>query len=505
MSETFQGLFRRGRARSSILAGALLLAGLFFTTGLLTSRSLDSATTAEAAVEPKALESARDLSLAFKQASREVKPTVVNIRSIQRAQRGRGGGGGQPGTPDSLEDLFGQEFFRRFFGEMLPQQPFEREGMGSGVIVSQDGYLLTNYHVVRGADEIEVRLDDSRTFLAEVVGTDDKTDLAVLKIDAEDLPVARFGDSDALEVGDWVMAVGNPFGFDHTVTAGIVSAKGRSAVGIVDYEDFIQTDAAINPGNSGGPLLNLEGQIVGINTAIVSRAGAFNGIGLAIPINMARQIMDSILTQGRVIRGWMGVGIQDLNEDLAQSFGYDSSDGVLISQVSPDSPAEAAGFEEGDIVIEFDGDAMTGAAELRNRVAATAPGSKADVRVFRDGKEKTLKMTIGERESEAVAAAPDAGADGIGLVVENLTLAKARQLGYEEAGGVLIREVEPGSVAARAGLRPGEVIVSVGGTTVANIGEFNTAIREADLEKGARLKVLSPNNLQRFVLIKKRG
>lgn len=504
MSELISIPSRRGRARVSLLmlTGAVLLTALVATTGLLGTRSLDSASTARAAVEPKALESARDLSTAFKQASRDVKPTVVNIRSIQRSRMGRGG---PEGGPESLEDLFGEEFFRRFFGEMLPQQPFEREGMGSGVIVSEDGYLLTNYHVVRGADEIEVRLADARTFLAEVVGTDDKTDLAVLKIDAEELPVANFGDSDELEVGDWVMAVGNPFGFDHTVTAGIVSAKGRSAVGIVDYEDFIQTDAAINPGNSGGPLLNLEGEIVGINTAIVSRAGAFNGIGLAIPINMARQIMDSILTQGRVIRGWMGVGIQDLNEDLAQSFGYDSSEGVLISQVSPDSPADDAGFREGDIVIAFGGEKMENAAELRNTVAATVPGTETDVRVFREGKEETLTMTIGERESDAVAAAPGVGADGIGLRVQNLTPAQARQLGYEEARGVLIRQVEPGSLAARSGLRPSEVIVAVGDTDVENVGEFNAAMRQADLEEGVRLKVLSPQGLQRFVLIKKRG
>lgn len=443
---------------------------------------------------------ARDLSEAFKQASREIKPTVVNIRSIKRRA-----GGQRPAAPsDPLGGLFGEEF-RRFFEDMFPEAPFEQEGMGSGVIVSADGYLLTNYHVVRGADELEVRLSDSRTFKAKVVGTDDKTDLAVLKIDAKNLPAARFGNSDALEVGDWVIAVGNPFGFDHTVTAGIVSAKGRSAVGIVDYEDFIQTDAAINPGNSGGPLVNLDGEVVGINTAIVSRVGAFNGIGLSIPSKMARQIMESIRNDGRVIRGWMGVGIQDLNGDLAASFGYPKTEGVLVSQVSPGGPAAKAGMKEGDIIVAFDGETMKDAAQLRNTVAATTPGESVSVRVFRSGRERTLTVTVTEREAEATEVTESEGTSGLGIVVETLTPAAAKQLGYAQSTtGVLIRQVEPGSVAARAGLGANEVIVAVGEKTVQNVGEFQSALRNSDMEKGIRLKVLAPEGFQRFVFLKSR-
>lgn len=491
-----QHVKRVGRVRKTALAPLAIVTIVMAGSGLLFHPAVNGGREAHADAFAKELDGVEGLSRAFKYVAQKVKPSVVNIRSTKRLL---GGGRNGEQTENPFGDLFGEDFFEKFFGN--PNMLFEQQGVGSGVIVSKDGYILTNNHVIDGASEIEVTLMDDGKYIAEVIGTDEKTDLAVLKIDAEDLPAAEFGDSDALEVGDWVMAIGNPFGFDQTVTAGIVSAKGRSSVGIVDYENFIQTDAAINPGNSGGPLVNLRGEVVGINTAIVSRAGGWNGIGLAIPVAMAESIMDSIITDGHVVRGWMGVAIQDLNPDLAESFGYEGTDGVLVGDVAEDGPADDAGIKEGDIVAEFGGKPMRNVHDLRNTVAATIPKSKVEIKVLRNGKFKTLKMTVGEMEPEKVVAKPKN--EELGMQLETLTRERAATLGDEDLEGVLVLAVQPGSTAHRAGLRADFVIVEAGDAEIENVEDLLAALEEADLEKGLRLKVYIQGHEQ-YLFLKSR-
>jgi serine protease Do len=373
------------------------------------------------------------------------------------------------------------------------------------VIVSEGGYILTNNHVVAGADEVTVALSDDRRLTAEVVGTDDKSDVAVLKVDAENLLPAPLGDSDAIRVGQWVLAIGSPFGLDQTVTAGIVSAKGRADVGIADYEDFIQTDAAINPGNSGGPLVNLEGEVVGINTAIASRTGGFMGVGFAIPSNMARTIMENIIDDGRVERGWLGAMIQDLSPELAESFNFHSTDGVLIGDVVPDGPADKAGIRAGDIVTKFNGKPVRKMSQLRNAVASTAPETEAEVEVFRDGKRMTRTVTIGLLEGRYVAGGGTPSAFDLGMTVQTLTPEMAQQAGFErDEKGVIVTQVESGSLAARVGIRPGDLIVAVGAARIGDLGDFREAMRESDVRRGIRMQV-KREGVQRFVFLKSAG
>ncbi len=348
-------------------------------------------------------------------------------------------------------------------------------------------------------------LSDRRTISAKVVGTDPKTDVAVVKVAADDLVPAPLGDSDAAEVGEWVLAVGSPFGLDQTVTAGIISAKGRQ-MDIADYEDFIQTDAAINPGNSGGPLVNLKGQVIGINTAIASRTGGNNGVGFAIPSNLASSIRDAIVKHGRVQRGRLGALIQDLNEDLAKSFNYDSNKGVLVGDVLDDSPAKKAGLKSGDIVIEFNGKEMEDANQLRMAVAATAPGTGSDLTIVRDGKRQTLKITTDELTDETAKTGPRGAAEessaDFGLTVQTLTPELADQLGYEQNQlGAVITNVDPTSIAARVGLQPRDLVVDVDGKAIRNIRDFREAMSKADTAQGVRLQVMRDGN-RRFVFLK---
>ena len=458
------------------------------------------------------LAGAKDLTTAFQQVTKVLRPSVVSISSVKRMTPTARGPGNEElrEMPEEFRRFFGDDMFERFFGGRIPERGFAQRGLGTGVIVSEDGYVLTNNHVVAGADEVTVTLSDDRQFKAETVGADVKSELAVLKIDAQDLVPAELGDSDKIEVGQWVLAIGSPFGLRETVTAGVISAKGRANVGIADYEDFIQTDAAINPGNSGGPLVNLDGQVIGINTAIASRTGGYMGIGFAIPSNMARQIMDSIIATGQVERGWLGAIIQDLTKDLASSFGYDSTDGVLIGDVVSGGPADKAGLQAGDIVLEYNGKPVADAAQFRNAVAATDPNSEAEIVVFRDGQRKTLQVQIGLLDEQVAARGPGVPGGGgapaesleWGMNVKTLTPELARQAGVDEnQSGVVVTEVAPGSIAAEAGLRPGDVIVSVGGAPVANVSAFREAIDEAELEKGVRLQV-NRQGMRRFVVIK---
>jgi serine protease Do len=404
---------------------------------------------------------------------RAVKPAVVNISTTQTV-RSEGHGLGPPGM--NPQDPF-SEFFRHFFPEM--PRSFTQRSLGSGVIIDQDGYIVTNAHVVRNADKIVIKLDDKREFEGRRVGIDDKMDVALLKIAApHDLTVAPLGDSNTLEVGDWVLAIGNPFGLSETVTAGIVSALGR-VIGQGPYDNFIQTDASINPGNSGGPLIDMHGQVVGINSAIFSQSGGNIGIGFAIPIDSVKGVLEQLKTRGKVIRGWLGVAIQDVTPDLAQSFGLKKAQGALVADVTPDGPAARAGLERGDIIIEYEGTDIDEAHQLPVLVADTKIGKRVSITVLRNGEEKTLHATIAEMPATAAAAGP--GEEGEteqdwGLTVSNITPDVAQQLDLETTKGVVITEVDPDSPAGDAGLQPGDVVTQANRQAVRNVKDYRKAI-----------------------------
>ena len=470
---------------------------------------------------PQALEHAENLSGAFKHASHVIGPAVVSIRSTKviKSPSVRGSRP-TPEIPEEFRRFFEDDLFERFgaspfggeipFGSQRGGGEMRQQGQGTGVIISEDGYIVTNNHVVDGADEVQVQLYDRRTFDAKVIGTDSKTDVAVLKIEGDDLTAAALGDSDRMEVGDWVVAVGSPFGLQSTVTAGIVSATGRANVGIVEYEDFIQTDAAINPGNSGGPLVNLRGEVVGINTAIASRSGSFAGVGFSIPINMVKSVVDDLMDDGTVQRGWLGAAIQDLNDELADSFNYDSTDGVLVGQVVPESPAERAGLQAGDIILKLDGRPQRDANGLRHQVAATKPQTRVPMVVLRDGKEQTLQVTVGLLDEGAVAKfdktprseGESGSASGLGMSARTLTPELAARFGLSDStSGVVVTDVETDGIARRGGIRPGDVIVKINGKSVDSAEQFQQLASESDLARGVRILVNS-RGLQRFVLLR---
>jgi serine protease Do len=468
------------------------------------SRLAYAAETGRALAARGDLQHTKDLSVAFHDVATAMRPSVVTITSTKKIHLSSNNE--QPNMPDLPEGFrrfFGDDLFHHFQPFQMPGEGFQRQGQGSGVIVDREGYILTNNHVVNGMDEVKVTLSDHRSFTAKIVGTDPKTDLALLKIDAKDLVAAELGDSKAMQVGDWVVAIGSPFGLDMTVTAGIVSATGRSNVGITDYEDFIQTDAAINPGNSGGPLVNLQGQVIGINTAISSSNGGNMGVGFAIPSDMAQAIMHSLIEKGHVERGWLGAMIQDLNEDLSQSFGYHGTEGVLLGDVLDDGPAKKAGLQSGDIIVKYNGRKMKDANALRQAVAATEPNTDAEVLAFRNGKEQTFTVHIAQMESNSVVA--KAGGEesvDLGITVRTLTPDTAKQLGYEgDEHGVVVTEVEPGSVAASLGIRPKDVIVSVGSQEIHGAADFRKALDNNDLSKGIRLQVMR-DGAKRFAFAK---
>jgi serine protease Do len=454
----------------------------------------------EALAARQELRTIGDLSKAFEEVATAMKPSVVNIRAV-KIVAGASVLRGTPDQDDMLRRFFGDEFFKRFHGRPMPEEGFRQQGTGTGVIVSADGYILTNAHVARDADELTVTLLNNKDYKAKVVGTDDKTDIAVLKVDAKGLVPAALGDSDEIRVGEWVVAVGSPFGLTQTVTQGIISAKGRANVGISDYEDFIQTDAAINPGNSGGPLVNLRGEVIGINTAIVSGSGGSVGIGFAVPINMAKTVMDGLMKNGKIERGYLGVNIQNLTEELAKSFDYDGTKGVLIGDVTPNSPAAKAGLKAGDIITHLNGKEMEDMNQLRNAVAATPPGTKVDVEVFRDGKNKTVEVALGELEGKVHMARGTDQSEDLGITVRELTRDEAKQLKDENAKGVLVIEVKPGSLADKAGIRAGDVITAVGGKSVTSVDELHAAIKHQDVKKGVRMQVVT-EGVRRFVFLK---
>lgn len=400
--------------------------------------------------------------------AKRAKASVVNVSSVKKTKQE----GQRFQSP-----FFDDPFFRRFFGEeferrMPAPREFQQQGLGSGVIVTSDGYIITNNHVVEGADELNISLPDKRTFKAKVIGTDPKTDVAVIKIDASNLPALPWGDASQLEVGEMVLAVGNPFGLSQTVTMGIISAIGRANVGIVDYEDFIQTDAAINPGNSGGALVNLKGELIGINTAIFSQSGGYMGIGFAIPSTMAKSVMQSLTKHGKVIRGWIGLSIQDVTPDLAKEFGAIETKGALVGDVMDDSPASKAKLERGDIITIYNATPVRDSNHLRGLVADTPPGTTVHVSVLRDKQTLALNITIGELPKELAKASRDGSGKGehalAGITVENV-----RQSGRSKASsGVVVTDIEPESPAERAGLQKGDVIREINRKPVKDLKDF---------------------------------
>jgi len=405
-------------------------------------------------------------------------------------------------------DPFGDDFFDRFFRRPSPrrhQRKKLRPVQGSGFIISPDGYILTNNHLVGEAEKITVKFANEREFTAKLIGTDPESDVAVIKIDAKkDLPFLELADSDTIEVGEWVIAIGNPFGLDHSVTAGIISAKGRSEVGLATFENYIQTDAAINPGNSGGPLLNLDAEVVGINTAIVSRSGGFVGIGFAIPINMAKAIYKELIDTGTVVRGFLGVNIQDLDPDTAELLDLDKdTKGVVLPDVTEGSAADKAGIKPYDVIVEFEGEKVEKARELLGRVSSLKPGTKVKIVVLRDKKRKTITAELGTRlpRDEITAAPPTDVMDHLGIAVQDLTNELAERLGYKGMTGVVVSRVEPGSEAAREGITRGTLIMEVNRAKVRDTKEFNTAINKA-AKKGKVLLRIRQERSTRLVVLK---
>lgn len=434
----------------------------------------------------------------FTKLAAEAAPAVVNISTTQTLNR-------QSSRQQEIPEIF-----RHFFGELPENHPQprsqQRQSLGSGFIISADGYILTNNHVVENADEILVRLNDRSEYLAEVIGTDPSSDLALLKVAAKNLPAVKIGDSDKLQVGEWVLAIGSPFGFDYSVTAGIVSAKGR-ALPRETYVPFIQTDVAINPGNSGGPLFNLKGEVVGINSQIYTRSGGFMGLSFAIPMQLALEVADQLKNQGKVSRGWLGVAIQDINRDLAESFGLEKPQGALIANVDPDGPGAQGGLKAGDIIVQVNSTQINSSSDLPLAIGQIRPGTSTKFVLLREGKRRTLTFKVGERQEEVQQASTAAGnssnepveAARLGLSVEVLSANLKQRWSLEK--GVQVTEVKRNSAAQAAGIRRGDVLVSLGGTDISNPAHFRQLV--ADLPKNQSVAVrLVRNGSPIFVAIK---
>ncbi len=427
---------------------------------------------------------------------------VVNISTTQKVVANEM----QPQLPEGMEIPEGvpfDELLKRYFGEGGPGvpggpsgpgggEPNEAKSLGSGFIISPDGYVITNHHVIKDAEEVVVRLQDRRELVAKIVGSDKRSDIALLKLEAKELPVVKMGSSDELKVGEWVLAIGSPFGFDHSVTAGIVSAKGRSLPSD-NYVPFIQTDVAINPGNSGGPLFNLDGEVIGVNSQIYSRTGGFMGLSFAIPIDVAMQVVEQLKSQGKVSRGWLGVQIQDVTRELAESFGMKKPQGALVSKILPKSPAGAAGLQIGDIIEEFNGKEINTSAELPPMVGATKIGETAKLKVRREGKSVDVPVKIGALPDEEPAVASNEGAVAgdnvarLSVSVANPTDEQREQLELPKTGGVLIMGVKPGP-AAEAGIRRGDVILRVGDQAVRDVKHLGEIVQ--GLPKGKSVAML---------------
>jgi serine protease Do len=451
---------------------AILVWALFATVETINGSGIGSGLSvwASTSVEPPMVPAS------FSQLADAVGPSVVNIRTVKTLK------GGGPvfrhfqREPGGRENPF-NEFFERFFGDEM-QREFKQPSLGSGFIIDKDGYVVTNNHVIEDADQIKVKLDDDKEFDAQVVGRDPSTDIALLKIkSSHDFPVAKLGDSAQLKVGQWVVAIGSPFGLERTVTAGIVSAKGR-VIGSGPYDDFIQTDASINPGNSGGPLLNLRGEVVGINTAIIA---AGQGIGFAIPINLAKGIIAQLKSGGEVTRGWLGVAIQDLNQEMAEYYGIESKQGVFVADVFKGDPADAAGIKPKDIIVEVNGKKVETTRQLTSLVASIPVGQSAKVKVIRDGQSKTFSVKIAKRDDSKLTSrgeSPEKREDQLGLRVSGLTPEIAQRFNIKEASGVIVIDVQNGSQADEAGMRVGDIIKEINHQTVESVRDYDEALRK---------------------------
>jgi serine protease Do len=446
---------------------------------------------------------------AFASVAEKASPGVVGIvtkRKVAATPR-TGQTPDEESSDPSGDDLF-NFFFRRSPQDRLPQREYTQRAQGSGFIISSEGHILTNNHLVSGADEVMVELAQGRMVKARLIGTDPESDVAVIRIDANNLTPVALGNSDAIEVGEWVLAIGNPMGLSHTVTAGIVSAKGRSGLNISTYENFIQTDAAINMGNSGGPLINLDGEAVGINTAIVGPSGGNIGIGFAIPINMAKDVADQLIQTGSVERGCLGVYPQDLTPDLAEALDLKETRGVVVAQVTEGSAAARAGLERGDIVLEFDRVPVESAAQFRNLVAGRKPGQVIDVVVVRDGQRRTVEVKLDKRPSGEELVSRQRERRGrpeetrpLGLAVQDLTAELAERYGLDDQAGVVITRVTPGSEAAEKGLRAGYIIREVNRRPVNSVAEFKDAVAAA-AARGRALLLITDGQASQYVVLK---
>jgi len=499
----FEGFFSQRWARSRRLLAALSF--LIFATVV--------ATPALPASEG-GIEALRQSGKAFSSVAGVVSPSVVNIQTE---------GGGEASGPDQSPGAlpfnhpfpFGEDFFERFFGERpqgLPRREEPRSrpqviGQGSGFVFSPKAgmpadktYILTNNHVVENAGKIRVKLRDGREFDARITGHDPSSDIAVIEIPTGGLKPLPLADSSQLDIGEWVIAVGNPFGLSHTVTVGVVSAKGRTSLGINDYEDFIQTDAAINPGNSGGPLVNLNAEVVGMNTAIFSRSGGYMGVGFAIPSNLMGAVAEQLIQTGEVTRGYLGIVIQQLTPDLAESFGMTQGQGILVAQVTPGSPAAAAGLRQGDVIIAHQGETVTDVGAFRNRIALTPPGGQARLTVLRDGQTREVQVTIGTLTHEAQAAATtNQDAEALGLKVQTLTPQLADQFNATPGEGVVVTGVKSGSVAAMAGIEAGTIILQVNHQWVRDAQAFRQMIEQSNDKRV--LLLLRKGNMQQYLVL----
>ncbi|RJQ17917.1 MAG: DegQ family serine endoprotease [Nitrospiraceae bacterium] len=436
-------------------------------------------------------------STAFSEIVRAVSPVVVNISTSKIVER----------DSKPFSDLFDDQFSDFFEPYHKMPKKWKEQSLGSGVLVSPDGYILTNTHVVEKADEITVTLYDQQNYKGKIIGSDPKTDIAVIKIPKEDLPAIKWGDSDKIQVGEFVLAFGNPYSLSNTVTMGIVSAVGRANVGIADYEDFIQTDAAINPGNSGGPLVNIKGELIGINTAIFSRTGGYQGIGFAVPSNMAKSVMTQLIKQGKVTRGWLGVTIQNFTPELAREFGLSKSSGALVTEILNGSPAEKAGLKRGDIIVEVDNKEVKNVETLRNMIAQSRVGSRITLKVVREGKPLPLSVAITELPQDAAQAVPQEPEEKFlrednalaGFRVMDLSQEIAKQLDIpKDEKGVVIVKVDPYSTAEDAGLKKGDVIQEINKKTIRNISDFNNVVSK--LRKGDTLLLFINRSGNKFYI-----
>ena len=455
------------------------------------------------AQDEESINALRQIGKAFSAIAKKASPAVVGIKAEKVYTQ-------QFQHPFFDDPFFDDDFFERFFGQPRERQrqrkprerKYKRRAQGSGFVISQDGYILTNHHLVGEAEKVSVQFSDKKEVEAKVIGTDPESDVALIKIEEVNLPYLEMADSDALEVGEWVIAIGSPFGLSHTVTAGIVSAKGRSNVGLATYEDFIQTDAAINPGNSGGPLLNLDAKVVGINTAIMSRSGGNMGIGFAIPINMAKSIHEQLKDGGKVVRGYLGVTLNEITPELAKVFELEEAKGAVLSEVLKDSAAEKAGLKHNDIVVEFNGKPVEEVKDLMRRVALLKPGTKVELVVLRDGEKKEFEVELGERPKPEELAGTDKSKlmEELGFEVKNLTEELEKRLGYEGMLGVVVTQVTPDSEAAEKGLASGMLILEVNRNVVENTKNFQKELEKAT-DEGAIVLLVTNGRYRRFITL----